>query len=348
MNYQLSRFLAPILLCLQTSGAADPKQNEMQTSGNPIFDGWYADPEVAIFQNEYWIYPTSSASYKEQLYFDAFSSPDLLRWRKHPKILDTNEIAWAKQAMWAPAAIEKNGKYYLFFAANDVQHPSSPYWDPKNTASHSGGIGVAVADSPSGPFRDLIGKPLISEFHHGAQPIDQYVFRDADGKHILFYGGWGHCNIGQLNDSFTGFIPWEDGQLFHEITPENYVEGPFLFYRKNKYYFMWSEGNWTDGSYQVAYAISDKATGPFSRIGVILTSDQTVATGAGHNSAFNVPRTDDWYTVYHRRPIPNASPHHRVTCIDKMEFNEDGTIRPIKMTFEGVHAKPINCEGKAN
>jgi len=314
---------------------------ETKLSGNPIFEGWYADPEGIVFGDEYWIYPTFSAGYTDQLHFDAFSSKDLVTWEKHERILDTASVKWARQAMWAPAAIEKDGKYYLFFSANDIQRPSREGYDPNNDINHFGGIGVAVSDNPGGPFKDLLGKPLLSEFHNDAQPIDQFVFKDTDGTYYMLYGGWSHCNIGKLNADFTGFEPWEDGELFHEITPEGYVEGPFVFIRDGKYYFMWSEGGWTNSSYKVAYAISDKITGPWERIGTILENDTTVATGAGHNSVIRKPDSDDWYMVYHRRPIPNEGRDHRVTSIDVLEFNEDGTIKPIKMTFEGVAANPI-------
>lgn len=335
--------------CSNTGNNADnTPASEVKTSGNPIFHGWYADPEGIVFGDEYWIYPTYSDDYEKQLFFDAFSSKDLVTWEKHERILDTTSIKWARQAMWAPAAIKKGNQYFLFFAANDVQRPGRPSWDPANDINHFGGIGVAVADSPAGPFKDYLGKPLISDFYNDAQPIDQFVFADTDGTHYIFYGGWGHCNLGKLNNDFTGFIPWKDGSLFKEVTPENYVEGPFMFKRNNKYYLMWSEGNWTTDTYKVAYSMSDKVTGPFERIGTILESDTTVATGAGHNSVINVPGTDDWYMIYHRRPIPNQSPHHRVTCIDRMYFNDDGTIQNIKMTFEGVAPRPIGEKQNVN
>ncbi len=330
-----------LTICSLASCSEQKGEEEAARSGNPIFEGWYADPEGIVFGDEYWIYPTFSAAYENQLHFDAFSSKDLVKWEKHERILDTSQISWAKQAMWAPAAIEKEGKYYFFFAANDIQRPGRDSYDPNNPINHTGGIGVAVADSPGGPFVDHLGKPLLSDFHNDAQPIDQFVFKDTDGTYYMFYGGWSHCNLGILNEDFTGFTPWEDGELFKEITPEGYVEGPFMFLRKGKYYLMWSEGGWTNDSYKVAYAIADKATGPYNRIGTILESDPDIATGAGHNSVINTPGTDDWYMVYHRRPIPNEGRDHRVTCLDVMEFNEDGTIKPIKMTFEGVEANPL-------
>jgi len=99
---------------------------------------------------------------------------------------------------------------------------------------------------------------------------------------------------------------------------------------------MWSEGGWTNGTYKVAYAISDSVFGPFERVSTILEADETIATGAGHHSVINIPNTDEWYIVYHRRPIPNLDRDHRVTCIDKLYFNTDGTIKNVKMTFDGV------------
>ncbi|UBM57560.1 glycoside hydrolase family 43 protein [Marinilongibacter aquaticus] len=343
MKTQILGITAVLFLSLWACTDSQEEKSEV-LSGNPVFEGWYADPEGVVFGDEYWIYPTYSAAYGDQLFLDAFSSKDLVHWEKHKKIIDTTIIKWVKQAIWAPSIIEEEGKYYLFFSANDVQRPSRSSWDPNNTINHFGGIGVAVADSPSGPFADLLGKPLIPDFHNDAQPIDQFVFKDSDGTHYMFYGGWGHCNLGKLNDDFTGFEPWENDSLFREITPEGYVEGPFMFKRKGKYYFMWSEGNWTDDSYHVAYAIADKATGPFQRMGTVLESDTTIATGAGHHSVIQKPGTDEWYMVYHRRPIPNEGRDHRVTCIDRLVFNEDGTLKPVKITFEGVAANPIRVE----
>jgi beta-xylosidase len=335
------RKLTLVLLGLAAVTGCDSSGTASHMSGNPILPGWYADPEVAALSGRYWIFPTFSAPYEEQTFFDAFSSEDLVTWTKHEHVLDSRIINWARQAMWAPAVIEKDGKTYLFFSANDLQRPGGPLWNPEDTGNQAGGIGVAVADSPQGPYRDYLGKPLIDDFYNDAQPIDQFVFRDHDGTYYMFYGGWRHCNIGKLNDTFTGFIPWEDGTLFKEITPPGYVEGPLLFARKGRYYFMWSEGSWGNSSYRVAYAIADSPLGPFERVGVVLESDSSVATGAGHNSVINKPGTDDWYIVYHRRPIPNEGRDHRVSCIDRLYFNEDGTIKPVRMTFEGVAANPL-------
>lgn len=299
------------------------------SSGNPLFPGWYADPEAAVFGKEYWIYPTYSAPYGQQIFFDAFSSADLVHWTKHPHILDTQRVLWAQRAMWAPAILEKDHKYYFFFSANDMH------------AREKGGIGVAVSGQPGGPFSDYLGKPLIDTIVNGAQPIDQFVFKDKDGLYYIIYGGWGHCNIARLKDDLTGLQPFPDGSTFKEITPQGYVEGPLMLCRNDKYYFMWSEGGWGGPDYKVAYAMADSPLGPFKRIGVVLQQDPAVATGAGHHSVIKVPGKDQWYIVYHRRPLGETNANHRVTCIDEMFFDRDGHILPVKITREGVKANVL-------
>ncbi|MGH6696587.1 glycoside hydrolase family 43 protein [Sphingopyxis sp.] len=323
---------------------------------NPIVPGWYADPEIRVFAGRYWIYPTYSdhgetpdvsqhfneqqkklreqktvrPSYHFQTFFNAFSSPDLVHWTKHDHVLDVENVAWAAYAVWAPSAIEKDGKYYLFFGANDIQ-----------SDDQRGGIGVAVSDRPEGPFKDAIGKPLIGAFHNGAQPIDQFVFRDDDGQHYLYYGGWKHCNVVRLGDDLTSIEPFADGTTFKEITPPGYVEGSFMVKRGGVYYLMWSEGGWTGPDYSVAYAMGPSPTGPFKPMGKILSQDFKIARGAGHHSVVNVPGTDDWYIAYHRRPLDQTSGERRQLAIDRMTFNADGTIAPVKMTNKGVAARPL-------
>lgn len=324
-------FWLGILLLVSRPGAA--QKAALGRAGNPVFPGWYADPEAAIFGAQYWIYPTYSAKYDEQVYLDAFSSPDLVHWTKHPRILDTARVKWAHRAMWAPAIVGKGGQYYLFFGANDY-HPEKPNESP-------GGIGVAVADKPAGPFRDYLGHPLVGTIEHGAQPIDQFVFKDADGKYYLVYGGWQHCNIARLKDDFTGFAPFADGTVFKPITPQGYVEGPVMFRRRGKYYFMWSEGDWTGPEYSVAYAVGDSPFGPFRRVGKVLRQDLAVGTGAGHHSVLQVPGTDRWYIVYHRHPLGDPEGNHREVCIDEMHFDEHGDILPVRMTKQGVRAEPL-------
>ena len=287
---------------------------------NPIVEGWYADPEGAVFEGRYWVYPTTSDVYERQLHFDAFSSKNLRKWKKHPRVLTADAVSWARRAMWAPSVVEKDGTYYFFFAANDVHE------------GELGGIGVATSRRPDGPYSDALGRPLIGEIVNGAQPIDQFVFRDDDGQWYMYYGGWGHCNVVRLADDLLSLQPFADGTTFKEVTPEGYVEGPFMLKRGGKYYFMWSEGGWGGPDYSVAYAVSTSPLGPFRRIGKILEQDPAVATGAGHHSVVKDLKTDQYYIVYHRRPLGDTGRDHRVTCIDRLEFDDEGLIRPVRMT----------------
>ena len=304
------------------------KKQQDKKSGNPIFVGWYADPEATVFGNRCWVFPTYSAPYDEQLHFDAFSSKDLVKWEKHERVLTSEDVTWARRAMWAPAIVEKDGNYYLFFAANDVHE------------GEIGGIGVAVSNQPEGPYKDALGHPLIQQIVNGAQPIDQFVFRDDDGQYYMYYGGWGHCNVVRLTGNLLGVEPFSDGTIYKEVTPERYVEGPFMLKRKGKYYFMWSEGGWGGPDYCVSYAISDSPLGPFKRIGKVLEQDPDVATGAGHHSVIRTS-ADEWYIVYHRRPLGETDANHRVTCIDRMEFDEQGFIKKVKITKDGVKSTKI-------
>ncbi|GLY93108.1 hypothetical protein Acsp02_03640 [Actinoplanes sp. NBRC 103695] len=300
--------------------SAAPPDYTTAEAGNPFVAGWYADPDVAIYNNRYYVFPTSSRPYAEQTYLDAFSSTDLVNWTKHPNVLTTANVTWARYAVWAPAPIARNGKYYLYFAANDIQ-----------SNAELGGIGVAVADRPEGPYRDAIGRPLIAQFVNGAQPIDQDVFIDDDGQAYIYYGGWGHANVARLNSDMTSLGTFPDGSTYKEITPSGYVEGPQMFKKNGKYYLMWSEGGWTGPNYAVAYAIADSPTGPFTRLDRILGQDAAVARGAGHNSVLNIPGTDTWYIVYHRRPLSETDGNARQLAYDRMTFRPDGTIEPVKM-----------------
>jgi hypothetical protein len=105
-----------------------------------------------------------------------------------------------------------------------------------------------------------------------------------------------------------------------------------MFERRGRWYFMYSSGSWGRDNYRVNYCVGDSPFGPFTFKGKVLSTQKPIATGAGHNSVICVPGTDEWYICYHRRPIPNRSPNHRVTCLDRMYFDENGDIKPVIMT----------------
>ena len=287
---------------------------------NPIVPGWYADPEARYYNGRYYIYVTRSfTSYEAQMNLDAFSSDDLVHWQKHEGIVDMSGYPYIHRAVWAPTVIDRNGKYYLIFASNDIQNDSE-----------YGGLEIAVSDSPEGPFRNLLGHPLVDRFVNHAQPIDAHLFKDDDGTVYLYWGGWKHCNVAVMREDMTGFVPLEDGEWCRPITPEGYVEGPCMLKRNGVYHFMWSEGDWVDGTYHVSVS-SGRSPLEIEPKGKTILSSSGIAKGPGHNGCLNIPGTDDWLMVYHRRIPGDTEAGHRVLCIDKLEFEGD-EILPVVMT----------------
>ncbi|KAL2797755.1 glycosyl hydrolase [Aspergillus keveii] len=338
----MGRILQSILLILPVvagvdqaplSGQDNNNNNEL-LSGNPVFEGWYADPEARIFESKYWIYPTYSAAYEEQTFFDAFSSPDLLTWTKHNSILNISEIPWStNRAAWAPSVARRRR------SANSNVLDDGPEYDYFMYFSAGDGAGIGVAKSttgrPDGPFVDAIGVPLVPETVFGAEAIDAQLFQDEDdGRVWLYYGGWSHAIVVELNDDMVSL----KGDYL-EITPPDYVEGPWMLKKNGIYYFMYSVGGWGDSSYGVSYVTSPSPTGPFSSTPTkVLSGNDAVGYGTGHHSVFT-PDGEDYYIVYHRRFLNDTARDHRVVCIDRMEFDEDGNILPVNITVEGVEKR---------
>ncbi|WP_390409135.1 glycoside hydrolase family 43 protein [Lacticaseibacillus jixiensis] len=287
---------------------------------NPIIEGYYADPEIRLYGDEYWLFATTSCQRPQQTYFDAFHSPDLKHWTKEKAVLDIANVAWAERELWAPTQFTWHDKYYIVSAANDIKNDDEV-----------GGLGLAVADQPQGPYRDALGHPLIGNFINGAQPIDPHVYIEDD--HVnLYYGGWGHCNLVQFNDDLTGFKPMADGAIFREVTPKGYVEAPCMIKKDGTYYFMWSEGVWSMAGYQVVYAKAQSLEGPFIPEAVILKGDDRVAEAPGHHCVVQDRQTGDWWIIYHRRALGEKDGSNRVLCMDRLEFDADGNILPVKMS----------------
>lgn len=291
---------------------------------NPISEGWYADPEARFYDGKYVIYATKSLPFDEQKNQVCFTSENLSDWEMQDDIIEMSGFPWATRAIWAPTTIEKNGKYYYVFASGDI-----------HSTDEKGGLEIAVSDSPTGPFKAYLDRPLVNEFYNGAQPIDAHLFKDDDGTVYLFWGGWRHCNLAIMNEDMTGLVPFEDGSLCREITPEDYVEGPCMFKKDGKYYFMWSSGNWETGTYRVNATFADSPFGPFENHTRVLDSgDGTLANGPGHNGYFYLPEEDLYLCVYHRHKPDNHDGNARFLCIDVMKFDEKGNILPVKMTHE--------------
>ena len=286
---------------------------------SPIIPGYYADPEIRYFNGKFYIYPTTDGfDGWSGTQFHAFSSTDLVHWHDEGVILDLGpDISWADARAWAPSMVEHNGKFYFYFCA-EAQ------------------IGVAVGDSPTGPFTDALGKPLLASGAFSGQMIDPNVFIDTDGQPYLYWGN-GHAYVVPLHDDMISF----DKSDVAEITPSGYNEGSFVFKRGSTYYLSWSQNDTRDVNYQVAYATASSPYGPWTKQGVILSKNSSLGIlGTGHHSVVQVPGRDEWYIVYHRFAIPNGDGMHRETTIDKLEFNADGTIKTVVPTLESI--KPVD------
>lgn len=290
---------------------------------SPVLPGFYADPNISVFGDTFWMYPTTDgfASWSGTQ-FHAFSSTDLVHWTDHGVILDLGpDVTWADDSAWAPTIAARDGKYYFYFSGG---------LSSGNTAKQ---LGVAVADSPAGPFRDALGKPLVASGSYSGQMIDSAVFTDDDGKSYLY---WGNGNSYQvpLNDDMVSFDPAKV-KTYH---PANYNEGSFVIKRNGTYYFMWSENDTRSADYRVAYATGDSPVGPWSdRVGVILAKDAALGIlGTGHHSVVRAPNSDDWYIAYHRFAIPGGDGTHRETTVDRLTFDAAGKINPVVPTLESV------------
>jgi beta-xylosidase len=300
-------------------------------ANNPILEGYYADPEILYAEkdNKSYLYPTSDGfTGWGGYYFKTFSSEDLKNWKDEGIILDLKkEVPWAGRNAWAPCIIEKKVKknqykYYYYFTGAQK-------------------IGVAVAGDPAGPFTDS-GKPLIDfkpEGVKGGQEIDPDVFRDpASGKYFLYWGN-GYAAVAELNKDMVSIKK----NTIKVITPDKtFREGLYVFYRKGLYYFLWSEDDTRSENYRVRYGTSKSPIGPIyvPEDNLILAKDPEKGIyGTGHNSVLQIPGTDEWYIVYHRFNRPNgifmgeAAGYHREVCMDRLEFNDDGSIRKVVPTI---------------
>lgn len=302
---------------------------------NPVLKGLYADPDIIYAQKtgKYYMYPTSDGFTNwSGTYFKCFSSTDLVNWKDEGKILDLErDVTWAKKNAWAPCIVEKkiNGKYKYFYYFTAAQK-----------------IGVAVADDPAGPFVD-IGKPLLDKHPEGinrGQVIDPDVFTDPITGRSYLYWGNGFMAGAELNDDMVSLKQ----ETLTILTPDKtFREGTHVFYRNGVYYFLWSENDTRDADYRVRYATTNSPLGKLTipANNLVLAKDTTQGIYAtGHNSTILVPGTKEWYIVYHRFTYPDGlemgreAGYNREVCIDKMEFNADGSIKQVKPTHVGIKA----------
>ncbi len=275
----------------------------------PVLEGFTADPSIRVFGDTYYIYPTSDKPFWQTTDFSAWSSKNLVDWKKERMVLDVaHDLKWAKVEAWAPDAIERNGTWYFYFCAQ-------------------GNIGVATAKSPLGPFVDALGKPLVPKGSGvGSNTIDPYPFIDDDGQAYLYYGNGGLGNVYKLKPDMVTL----DGPV-HTIELKDHREAPVVFKRNGKYYFMWSIDDARSPNYRVGWGVADSPLGPVKSPdnGFIVLQKNGPAVGTAHHSVVNVPGTDRWYAAYHRHALPVGSGYQRETLLVKMEFDADGAIRPM-------------------
>ncbi len=316
-----------VLLEADDRKAAQEYMLPSDNRNNPVIQGYYADPEILYAEKtgKYYLYPTSDGFHSWNGYrFKVFSSDDLKNWKDEGVMLDLKRDApWAAANAWAPCIIERKTdqgyRYYYYYSG------------AKN-------IGVAVAEYPTGPFTDL-GRPLIPRDSIRGQEIDPDVFHDPVSDKYFLYWGNAYMRVAELNDDMVSIKP----ETVKVLTPDKtYREGAYVIHRQGKYYFFWSENDTRDENYRVRYAISDSPVGPLTipDNNLILAKDTTKGIyGTGHHSVIQVPGKDEWYIVYHRFRRPNAkgmgwaAGYNREVCIDRMEFNADGTIRVVEPTL---------------
>ena len=329
----------PVSYTASSPYGSAPYQVTVYPCANPIIPDFHADPEVLFSKKtgRFYVYPTSDGYDSWGGYtFDVFSSPNLVDFQNEGTILNLAEggdAPWASGNAWAPCIEEKwvdgQWKYYFFFSAH-------------NASVGAKTLSVAVADSPTGPFK-AAEKPLFTTTS-GGQMIDSDVFTDpVSGQTYLYYGN-GRMHYRLLSDDMMSVVGQE-----YDITPSGgtlstyaYREGTYVFYRNGIYYFLWSVDDTGAQNYHVAYGTSTSPKGPIKVATKPIVIKQDASNriyGTGHNSVLNIPGTDDWYIVYHRinkSYLSNGPGYHREVCIDKLTFAEDGTINQVTPTHEGI------------
>ncbi len=302
---------------------------------NPIIrDQFTADPTARVFNNKVYLYPSHDivppAGQRQDWFcmedYHVFSSENLTDWTDHGVIVTQNKVPWVKPnsySMWAPDCVYKDGKYYFYF--------------PSNPASGMGfGIGVAVADSPEGPF---IPEP---EPIKGINGIDPCVLLASDGNAYIFWGA-GRCaklkpNMKELaDDTPTEKVKWGDREFEMKGVnclkglPSRQAEGPFAFEYNGNYYLTYPYVR--NNTEVLGYAMSKNPMGPYEYKGLIMSEHEN-GCWTNHHSIINYK--GQWYLFYHQNAFSPKDDKRRSVQIDRLYFNPDGTIQEVKKTMRGV------------
>ena len=302
---------------------------------NPIIrDQFTADPTARVFNGKVYLYPSHDivppAGQRQDWFcmedYHVFSSENLTDWTDHGVIVTQNKVPWVRPdsySMWAPDCIERNGKYYFYF-------PSAPM------DGRGFGIGVAIADSPEGPF---ICQP---EPIKGINGIDPCVLQASDGNAYLFWGA-GRCaklkdNMIEIaDDTPTEKVKWGDrefemrGVNCLKDLPNRQAEGPFAFEYNGNYYLTYPYVR--ENTEVLGYAMSKNPMGPYEYKGLIMPEHEN-GCWTNHHSIVNYK--GQWYLFYHQNAFSPRDDKRRSVQIDKLYFNPDGTIQEVKKTMRGV------------
>ncbi|MDB5020030.1 MAG: 1,4-beta-xylanase [Pedobacter sp.] len=291
---------------------------QFTSTGNPVIKHEYtADPAALVKGDTLWLFTGHDVAggqigYKMKDWL-AYSTTDLKHWTEYPAPMKISDFSWAKSGdAWAGQVIERNGKYYWYISTN---------WS---------GIGVAVADRPEGPYKDALGKPLLTAKDcfastHSWACIDPSVFIDKAGQAWLFWGN-GQCYYAKLKPNMIeldGPIKKVDFQDF------DFTEAPWIHDYKGKFYLSYATGF----PEKIAYATSENIEGPYQYKGIL----NEIAGNSNTNHQAIVQFKGEWYFIYHNGGIQtDGGSFSRSVCIDRLQYNPDGTIKRIQMTTEGV------------
>ncbi|MEI6323765.1 MAG: family 43 glycosylhydrolase [bacterium] len=296
----------------------------MCTSGlqaaNPLFPDLAADPSVHEFHGKFYIYPTHDepgGGAWTTHDFHVYSSPDLVKWTDHGVAFARKDVKWLDGDLWAPDCIEQNGKYYLYYA---VHIPKADM------------IGVAVSDSPTGPFTDPLGKPLVigSELK-GGRAIDPCIFIDDDGQAYLFFGN-GKFHVVKLKSDMVT----REGEIL-PVDVKDSGEGPWIHKHNGIYYLSYPTGVYKGPSKNqvMVYSMAANPLGPWKYGGTIIYDN-----GGGNVHGSITQFGSQGYVFYHRRANSPGVTWQRQVYADYLEYNPDGTIKEVIPTKTGVVLKP--------
>jgi beta-xylosidase len=308
---------------LHTYTSSSNLSDSVNFSGNPIIKHKFtADPAALVHNNTVYLYTGHDEAPEKQARYvmhnwTCFSSTDLVHWKEHPIPLSVKDFIWAQDDAWASQVIEKNNKFYWYVA---ISHK----------AIHGKAIGVAVADKPEGPFKDAIGKALITndmttDVKISWDDIDPTVFIDDDGQAYLF---WGNTSLRyvKLKDNMIEM----DGN-FKTISLPHFTEAPWVHKHNGWYYLSYAY----EFPEKIAYAMSRSINGPWEYKGII----NEIAGNSNTNHQAIIDYKGRSYFIYHNGALAaDAGSFHRSVCIDNLYYNKDGTIKRVVMTSEGVRA----------